>query len=87
MARRILNAALEAGIPREDVYIDCLTLTASAQQQDVWDTLRAVRTVKEELGLKTVLGVSNVSFGLPVRPQLNTAFWAWRWPTGWTCLS
>ena len=74
MARRILDAALEAGIPKEDVYIDCLTLTASAQQQDVWDTLRAVRTVKEELGLKTVLGVSNVSFGLPVRPQLNTAF-------------
>lgn len=74
MARRILDAALEAGIPKEDVYIDCLTLTASAQQQDVWDTLRAVRTVKEELGLKTVLGVSNVSFGLPVRAQLNTAF-------------
>lgn len=74
LAKQILDAALEQGIPKEDVYIDCLTLTASAQQQDVWETLRAVRMVKEQLGLKTVLGVSNVSFGLPVRQQLNTAF-------------
>ncbi len=74
MAKQIMEAALAAGIPKEDIYIDCLTLTASAQQKDVWDTLRAVRMVKEELGLKTVLGVSNVSFGLPARAQLNAAF-------------
>lgn len=74
LAQQIMQAALEAGIPKEDIYIDCLTLTASAQQQDVWDTLRAVRMVKEQLGLKTVLGVSNISFGLPMRQQLNTSF-------------
>lgn len=74
IAERILQAALAAGIPREDVYIDCLTLTASAQQEDVVETLRAVRMVKEQLGLRTVLGVSNVSFGLPCREQLNATF-------------
>ncbi len=74
LAKQIMDAALQAGIPKEDIYIDCLTLTASAQQKDVWDTLRAVRMVKEQLGLKTVLGVSNVSFGLPNRAQLNTSF-------------
>lgn len=74
LARSIWQACQQAGIPKEDVYIDCLTLTASAQQEDVWETVKAVRLVKEELGLKTVLGVSNISFGLPQRPQLNTAF-------------
>ena len=53
------------------MYIDCLTLTASAQQSLVFETLRAVRMVKERLGVKTVLGVSNVSFGLPRRPLVN----------------
>ena len=74
VARRIQQAALAAGIPKEDIYIDCLTLTASAQQEDVMETLRALKTCKEELGVHTVLGVSNISFGLPCRPYLNTAF-------------
>ena len=73
-ARRIQQAALAAGIPNEDIYIDCLTLTASAQQEDVMETLRALKICKEELGVHTVLGVSNISFGLPCRPYLNTAF-------------
>ena len=71
---RIRDAALAAGIPLEDIYIDCLTLTASAQQEDVLATLDALRACKEELGVRTVLGVSNISFGLPCRPYLNTAF-------------
>ena len=74
IARRITEAALAAGIPREDIYIDCLTLTASAQQEDVLATVQALEACKKELGVRTVLGVSNISFGLPCRAYLNTTF-------------
>ena len=74
IARRILNRALNYGIRQEDVYIDCLTLTVSAEQAAACQTLEAVRRVKKELGLKTVLGVSNISFGLPARPLVNQNF-------------
>lgn len=74
IAEKILNKALSYGIPKEDVYIDCLTLTASAEQAGVMETLNAVRRVKTELGLKTVLGVSNISFGLPNRVLVNHTF-------------
>ena len=74
IARRITEAALAAGIPREDIYIDCLTLTASAQQEDVLATVQALEACKKELGVHTVLGVSNISFGLPCRTYLNTTF-------------
>ena len=74
IARRILDAALACGIPKEDVWIDCLTLTVSAQQDQAKETLAAVRTVREELGLQTVLGVSNISFGLPVRALVTQNF-------------
>lgn len=74
IAKRIKKAALEAGIPQEDIYIDCLTLTASAQQADVMATVEALAACKKELGVRTILGVSNISFGLPCRPYLNTTF-------------
>ena len=74
IARRIKEAALAAGIPQEDLYIDCLTLTASAQQKDVLATVEALHTCKTELGVRTILGVSNISFGLPCRTYLNTTF-------------
>ena len=74
IAEKILNRALEYGIPKQDVYIDCLTLTASAEQDGVVETLKAVRMVTEKLGLKTVLGVSNISFGLPNRELINSTF-------------
>ncbi len=74
IARRILDRALSCGIRREDVYIDCLTLTVSAEQAGAAQTLEAVERVKRELGLKTVLGVSNISFGLPARPLVNQNF-------------
>ena len=74
IAERILAKALEYGIPREDVIVDCLTLTVSAQQKEVNETLRAVRMVTDTLQLPTALGVSNVSFGLPVRPLINRTF-------------
>lgn len=76
IAGRILKRAMDLGIPKKDVFIDCLTLTASAQQAEVKETLKAVRMVKEELGLHTVLGVSNISFGLPCRPLVNRTFLA-----------
>lgn len=74
LAEKIVLAAEKAGIPRTDVFIDCLTLTASAQQEAVAETLKAVQMVKQRLGVKTVLGVSNISFGLPCREYLNTSF-------------
>ncbi|AFS79527.1 vitamin B12-dependent methionine synthase MetH [Gottschalkia acidurici 9a] len=76
IARKIVNTAAEYGIPKEDVLIDCLVLTASAQQSQVKETLKAIRLVKRELGVKTVLGVSNVSFGLPNRELINSNFLA-----------
>lgn len=76
IAERIVQAATAAGIPREDIYIDCLTLTASAQQEGVVQTLEALTRCKRELGVRTVLGVSNISFGLPCRSYLNTTFLA-----------
>lgn len=74
IARRILERAMALGIPRENVFIDCLTLTVSAEQDAAMVTLEAVRRVKEELGLKTVLGVSNISFGLPERMTVTHNF-------------
>ena len=74
IARRILGEAEKYGIAREDIFVDCLTLTASAQQAEVFETLKAVRMVREQLGLKTVLGVSNISFGLPNRELVNSTF-------------
>lgn len=74
IAQKILKRALDIGIPKEDIYIDCLTLTASAEQENVMQTLYALKRVKDELGLKTVLGVSNISFGLPNRGLINSTF-------------
>ena len=74
IAQKILDAALSYGIRREDVYIDCLTLTVSAEQEGAAQTLEALERVHRELGLKTVLGVSNISFGLPARPLINQNF-------------
>ena len=74
IAQRIVEAAEAHGIPRQDVWIDCLTLTVSAQQDQAAMTLEAVRRVTRELGVPTVLGVSNVSFGLPNRPVMTQTF-------------
>ncbi|MBP3312571.1 MAG: dihydropteroate synthase, partial [Butyricicoccus sp.] len=74
IAERILHAASTYGIPKEDVFIDCLTLTVSAEQDKAIETLRAVKMVREQLGLHCVLGVSNISFGLPRRNLITTGF-------------
>lgn len=74
VAKKIVAATDAAGIPREDVYIDCLTLTVSAEQDSAAETLKAMGLCKRELGVRTVLGVSNISFGLPCRGYMNTTF-------------
>lgn len=74
IAEKILKRALEYGIKKCDIIIDCLTLTASAEQQGAIQTLTALKAVKEKLNLKTALGVSNISFGLPCREIVNRTF-------------
>jgi 5-methyltetrahydrofolate--homocysteine methyltransferase len=76
IAAKILEAAQKFGIPRHDIVIDCLTLTVSAEQKQAVETLAAIRKVKDTLALNTVLGVSNISFGLPARPLISSTFFA-----------
>lgn len=73
-AAKIIDRAAAYGIPREDILIDCLTLTVGANSQAGWVTLEVQRRVWIELGVNTTAGASNVSFGLPDRPTLNTAY-------------
>ncbi|MGN0788519.1 MAG: dihydropteroate synthase, partial [Christensenellales bacterium] len=74
IARKIVRKAQEYGISNEDVIIDTLTLTVGAEQEQAVNTLEAIRRVKDELGVKTALGVSNISFGLPERSLVNRTF-------------
>lgn len=76
VARKIRDAVVAAGLPPEDLLIDCLTMTVSAEPTGARETLAALRLVRDELGLGTVLGVSNISFGLPSRPILSATFFA-----------
>ncbi|MCM1546006.1 MAG: homocysteine S-methyltransferase family protein [Clostridiales bacterium] len=73
IAKRIISRAESYGIPRHNIMIDTLVLTASAEQPLVKETLMALSLVKT-LGVKTALGVSNVSFGLPNRGLINKTF-------------
>lgn len=73
IAKRIAARAEMFGIPKHDLIFDCLTLTVSAEQPQVKETLSAIRTCKK-MGYRTALGVSNVSFGLPRRELVNAAF-------------
>lgn len=73
IAEKIIDKCSQYGIAKENIFIDCLTLTASAQQKDVIETLKAVKKITQ-MGYKTVLGVSNISFGLPNRPLVNQTF-------------
>ena len=84
IARRIVEGAEKYGIPRHRMMADTLTLTCSAQQPLVKETLRALRLVADQLGVKTALGVSNVSFGMPNREQINSTFLAMALENGLT---
>ncbi len=74
IAKRIVDKATACGIDKSDIFIDCLTLTVSAEKEQARETLAALKRVKEELNVKTALGVSNVSFGLPNRDRVSSAF-------------
>ena len=73
-ALKIADTAVSYGINREDIIIDCLTLTVSAQQDQALKTLEAVRQVRQDLGLHAALGVSNIAYGLPERTHVTQAF-------------
>jgi 5-methyltetrahydrofolate--homocysteine methyltransferase len=74
IAERIVRAAVEIGIPKEDIFVDCLVLTAGVGIHGCLETLKAIPLVKEKLGVKTVLGISNVSHGMPERSKLNVLY-------------
>ncbi len=76
IAKKILAEAEKYGISKKDIVFDPLALTISADQKAAYETLRAVRLIKKELGCHTSLGVSNVSFGLPNREIINSTFFA-----------
>lgn len=73
-ARRIINTAEQYGIGKNDIIIDPLTMAVSAGQDAALVTLEALRRIRRELGVYTSLGVSNVSFGLPQRENVTSAF-------------
>lgn len=74
IAERIIAHARVYGIPEHDIFIDCLTLTVGAEQEQACRTLEAIKRIKAAHDVKTVLGVSNISFGLPARRIINSAF-------------
>ena len=76
IAKRIADEAAKYGIKKKDLVMDTLTLTISAQQKESAETVKALHMIKTELGIKTVLGVSNISFGLPRREIVNSTFFA-----------
>ena len=82
IAKRIVDACEQAGVPRQDVLIDCLVMSAATNQREAGQILQAVSLVKQELGVRTVLGVSNISFGLPARPVVNATFLAAAFASG-----
>jgi len=85
IAHKIIEQAEALGIPREDIIIDCLCLTIATDSRAGSVTLEAVRRVKAELGVNQTLGASNISFGLPDRTVLNSAFLALAIAAGVTC--
>ena len=76
IAKKILKEAERHGISKKDIIFDTLTMTVSASPDAAAVTLKALRTIREKLGCHTLLGVSNVSFGLPNRDVLNSTFFA-----------
>lgn len=74
VAEKIIKTAKEYGIDKKDLIVDALAMTISTDKNNARETLKAVKYIRETLGVNTVLGVSNISFGLPQRDVINTAF-------------
>ena len=85
VARKIVERATAFGIPAEDVIIDCLALTVSADTSAGLVTLETIRKVKSELGVNMTLGMSNVSFGLPDRHLVSNVFLSMAIAAGVNC--
>lgn len=85
IAHKIVERAESIGIPREDVIIDCLTLSLGANVKAGLSTLEATKRVRDELGVNQTQGCSNISHGLPNRPILNGAYLAMAIEAGLTC--
>jgi 5-methyltetrahydrofolate--homocysteine methyltransferase len=86
IAHKIAERAEAAGIPRQDIMIDCLAFAVGADISSGLVTLETIRKVKAELGVNLTLGASNISFGLPDRDLINYAFVAIVIAAGVTCL-
>jgi len=85
IAHKIVERAEKSGIAREDVIIDCVTMTLGADPKSALVTIESLRRIKEELGVNMTLGASNVSFGLPNRDLINSAFLAVAMAAGLNC--
>jgi len=85
IAHKIVERADKLGIPPEDIIIDCVTMTAGADARSALVTIKTIRRVKDELGVNITLGASNVSFGLPNRDLINSAFLAIAIAAGMNC--
>ncbi|MBE7043071.1 MAG: homocysteine methyltransferase [Ruminococcaceae bacterium] len=85
IAKKIVDCAKEWGIDRKDIIVDPLALTISSNPDGARVTLESVKLIREELGVATSLGVSNISFGLPERETINTAFFVMALEQGLSC--
>jgi len=74
ISNEILQAAVQEGIPKERLYFDPLCLPIGVEENNGIETLNTLQKMKEQLGLKTTLGLSNISYGLPLRPLINRTF-------------
>lgn len=74
VAHKIIEAVEKDGIPSEDVVIDVLTFAIGAEANSGKDVLEAIRRIREELGVNMTMGASNISFGMPDRPVINSAW-------------
>lgn len=85
IAEKIIEEAAKYGIDKKDIVIDVLAMTISSEPQGAIITLEALRRVRQELGVHTILGVSNISFGLPMRPIVNSHFYTMAMYNGLSC--
>lgn len=85
IAHKIVERAEKLGIPREDIVVDCVTMTVGADARSALVTIETIRKIKAELGVNITLGASNVSFGLPNRGLINTTFLAIAIAAGMNC--
>lgn len=85
IAEKIIERAQQMGIPMENIIIDCLAMAISTDPHGGLETLKAIRLINERFGVNQVLGVSNISFGLPDRDSINAYFLSMASLMGLTC--